>query len=82
MTNERRRRWRRRRNDNITTNITRRRWRRRNDEWKGRLRRRNNKWKKDKMEEREERRLQQSTLLVERGTENDNDGTGWKVDRG
>ncbi len=34
------------------------------------------------MEEEEERRLQQSTLLVERGTENDNDGTGLKVERG
>ena len=33
-------------------------------------------------EEEEERQLQQSTLLVERGTENDNDGTGLKVERG
>jgi hypothetical protein len=52
-------RWRRRRNENITINITRRRWRRRNDEWKGRWRMRNDKWKEDKMEEEEERRLQQ-----------------------
>ncbi len=34
------------------------------------------------MEEEEERPLQQSTLLVERGTQNDNDGTGWKMERG
>ncbi len=51
------RRWRRRRNDNLTINITRRRWRRRNDEWKGRWRRRNDEWKEDRMEEEEERQL-------------------------